>query len=356
MLIYIIIYLIIFVFTLFRISDKGKKYILFYVSIGLVLFAGLREDTAGDYLVYESIFYKVKNSVIKEDLGVEISYYYISKISIFFNTGFNGVLLIYAGLTLLCLSSAITIIAPKLSLYVVLYYYSYYYFLQGFIQIRAGLAAAILMLAICLIIKKQQRYYYGLIIVGSFFHSSIFLALPFYALCQKFDLTFKKGLIIFIIVLIVGKYIKIMPFFFSLLPQSEGLIVSKLISHEAVSEAGVASRTASVYFIITILKSMFCLFMLYYKENIKIFFPTINTFLIIYFIANCSYILLGDVHIIAARVSEFAGIVELIVAPCIMYTKFPFKKIIFYLISVVQLMAVLYFIGGNFIQPYKLAF
>ena len=355
------IYIIIFFFILLLCWIPNNKYsILLFTGLGfiLTLFASLRGNIGGDYEAYLNLYNTAKEASSQSDLfSVEFTYYYICKIANFLSLGFMGVLFIYDMLAISILFYAVSKLSKQF-FFVILFYYSFYFFLHPMIQLRASIAAGLVLVGVLCMIKKKRILFYLSVLIGSCFHISLLIFLPFYYLCRKIKLRPKFYFFFFLIAVIISKLISISGTLLSLLPEAYSFITLKLLSHQNTLEAGIGNRTANIYYIMACLKILFNLFL---QSKVKLLEQKekhITYTLVIHYFAYIIYILLSDMHIVAARIAELLGIVEILLIPMLIYIFRPsyFGKILVCSISFIQLIITLFFIGGDFIKPYAFGF
>ena len=180
-------------FVLLLVVDFGEKnqrdkLLIFLIPI-ISLFIGFRGGVGGDYENY-SIAFKLTPTLFDENLSMpsvlpysDIGFYYLSIIlkSILDNQYFY-----FFSISLLT-TLVLFKILREYSIYPILGYIVYisrYLFLRDFNQIRASLAIVIVIYSIRFIADKSFKKYFIFVIVASFFHVSMLIALPFYAIAK----------------------------------------------------------------------------------------------------------------------------------------------------------------------------
>ncbi|WP_165503601.1 EpsG family protein [Pedobacter hiemivivus] len=331
-----------------------KERQLFCILIGffLTLLAGLRAGITSDYDAYLDKYNIFKAGYIDE--GMEVSYKIICDFIANTIDHFNGVLLIYAFLAIVPLVYA-AIIQTRSSLLIFPYFYSYYFFLHPMTQIREAVAASMLLVSLQFIKERKLTFFIISIIIGSFFHVSLMLFLPFYIILTRVKLTFKTSIICFIICLGIAQT-HLLNFVLGYNLNTDFYIISKIYMHKSTIEAGFGERTAGVYILMIYAKILFNFFLRYYENIISKQSDYFQIFLNLHFYGCLSYLILSDLHIVAARVSELLCLVEIFLVPYLVYIFKPrlFGKAMILGISFFQLIITLYIVQLS--SPYRFGF
>jgi hypothetical protein len=159
----------------------------FFITLILVLFAGFREigfdrDSKNYAIIIQSI-----NSLSFSDLNFfekEPSFYLFAYVANWlFSDAVRGTFVIYAlfGIALKIIGIYRLSRIPLLS---VIFYISSYYILHELTQIRVGVASAIFLLAIPDIVNKDSKAYMIKTIFAIFFHYSAIIMLPLYLIVK----------------------------------------------------------------------------------------------------------------------------------------------------------------------------
>lgn len=188
---YYSIFIILSFFTFLDFSkDKNLKYIkfilVFLVFLVLSLFAGLRSEYVGaDYFNYIRILeYAPSLDNIFDFQSFLLvhtePFYYL--LNVLIKTFFDSYYPIFL-LTALLAVGINSYNYNKYSKFVILsllIYFSHLFLYKEMIQIRAGLASAILLFSIQSLYKREKLKYFGVVIVASGFHAGALIFLPFY--------------------------------------------------------------------------------------------------------------------------------------------------------------------------------
>lgn len=149
--------------------------------IVLILFSGLRYEVGLDFIPYWTIFKEPEWS------SVELGYKWICEKNLALGFGPQTIYLLSSIVT-------ITLIHKSLQYYCNTWAISFVYFcfllggwfLESFNIVRQYVAISIFFYATRYIISKEILKYIGLIILGSFFHMSVLLTIPFYFILDKY--------------------------------------------------------------------------------------------------------------------------------------------------------------------------
>ncbi|EPQ6906580.1 EpsG family protein [Citrobacter freundii] len=176
-----------------------NSYITVCLSVFLIFIAGLRINDS-DYVAYNNIFLETPElfdftlSSIKNIHG-ELGYLFISSLVKTLGGGFLLFIFIvsFISVGLTTVSFQRLSIIPLLSL---LLYFSHVYLLREMIQIRAGLAVAIVLYGFSVSSKISVHLFS--VLLASFFHSGAFIIIPFYFCARWAMINFKWFIVLFL--------------------------------------------------------------------------------------------------------------------------------------------------------------
>lgn len=218
---YFILLLVIVLLALIAKKAKNNKilyrYILYFIFLILVLFAGLRDSSVGtdtnNYIGMAMSDRIANESIFQSESSMEIGYLLIQKTFRLFSDEYWLLLTLIAAIvvffyykTILKLSENYTI-----SFFIFITLTTYLFFFNG---ARQGLAAAIFSFAIIAVVNKDYKRYYFWVAVAFLFHKSVLITLPFYYLLRKkYSL---KNLVIllislFLMILLVNQLFTLLP-------------------------------------------------------------------------------------------------------------------------------------------------
>lgn len=187
----IFLYVTFYLFALYAegLQSRYKRYWLIVSCMVLAFFAGTRDYSWNDTLIYVDSFVNYTPSL--SDLTqysspygyAEMGFYYIGVIVKSFTSNVTVYLLVIALLSFFFLYKAF----DKYCLYPIFgvcAYISRFYLARNFIQIRAGLSYAIILMAVQYITNRDWKRYFAWVFVAYLFHHSAIIAVPVYFLCM----------------------------------------------------------------------------------------------------------------------------------------------------------------------------
>jgi len=157
------------------INSRQQKLFIVVSFIILFILAAFRDTNVGtDTLGYERIFLRIKagGTAIQE-----IGWQALNKIVIYFNGGFEDLLIVSS---LLILTPVFYVakkysVNPMLSIFL---YYAFYLYLQSFNITRQSIAISIILCAYILLINKKNLFFVLLVLLAATFHTTALLCLP----------------------------------------------------------------------------------------------------------------------------------------------------------------------------------
>lgn len=275
MFIYIIIYIILFIFSLIERLDDEKeisgiltKRMLFYcVSILLICFAGLRYFTGPDYESYKAIYNSASDTLNFADRFEPGFVLFVHILRNIIGVSFETFLFAFTFVN-------ITVKAGffkkyfRYPIFLMLMYYPFIFFLVDFGQIRQGMALGIILWSIPAVMNRKILQFYVIWIIACSFHYSMLIFFPFYFLGQ---ITLSKKW--FFSIFFIG-------FIFNLFDISKAILfgISKIIGHSSLGAiieymmnyGGVETNLIVYYFLqpSTIINIFLLLvFQYYYKDE-----------------------------------------------------------------------------------------
>jgi len=301
--------------------NVSKKILLWVIAIILILVAGLRPPGVdSDSRTYIDVFNKFDSPLSYfKDYSVnsffEPAYYLIpSIVTINFGLNYLWVFLIFAILGISLKFIAICRLTDFAFLSV-LVYYSHFFILHDMTQIRAGVASAILLLCIPEIQSRNFLRFLFLIGIGSLFHYSIIIFLPIYFLSAK---QINKKL--YLPLLFVPYILHFLKFnIISVLQIFKlGFISDKIQLYNDLLESDIFGGI-NIFNILFLVQLISCTIFII-KSDLLIKNNKYSLLLLkIYCIAAASFVLFSNIPVIAFRVSELLGIVQIILMPFLLY-------------------------------------
>jgi EpsG family len=299
--------------SIFRLSNLFSKVLYYFTGAILIFFAAFREiGSDQDSVAYER-YYGLDDYTMS--IVAEPTFLYIARISryFFFENGLIFLFFIYAAIGVYLKLSAISKLT-NLKWLSVIVYFSTYFLLHEFTQIRAGIASGLLLLAIKPIADRNLGKFLFVIASASLFHYSAIVAFPLYFLGNgKINW---KNIIVLSASIPVGAVIHFTQFdILVALPIKAAQL--KLETYYAVEELRNLKLNVfnSLYLIRYALLYIFLIFA-YRIEKHNPYFPIL---LKIYTMSLFSYLVLSKNAVLAMRISELYGVVEILLIPLIYY-------------------------------------
>lgn len=299
----------------------------------LIIIAGLRPSyCCRDYEVYVE-YYKSLSSIPFTIL--EPTYFLIAEISKVILNGYLGVFILYSILGVGLKAFAFTKLTKYYSISLILYFCSFY-LLHEMTQIRVGVASAILLLSIPSIVDRKLLTFLFFLVVGTLFHYSFIIFILFYFLDTK---SIKPTVYVIVIAFAFIAFnigLNLVSFFQLI---NLGFISDKINTYKILSEQGQFDEIKLINPLL-FLRIVIMIVLLYnwralHKKNkYSIILTKIYSFSVFIFIA------LADLPVIAGRISQLLGIVEVVVVPFIIYLLSP--KYVAVFLSITFAMLILY--------------
>ncbi|MCP5463699.1 MAG: EpsG family protein [Deltaproteobacteria bacterium] len=184
---------------------------------------------------------------------------------------------------------------PLLSL---LWYFSHLFLYKELIQIRAGLASAIVLCSVYFIVHKKPLQYTVAIILAFLFHVGAIIALPVYWVCKK---DFGKKMLFF--PLIVGFALGLTSWLDSFLNLmgAANVLPQKLAWYQETY----SDDALGVLNPMTLKQLFFCFFLVGSKEILKTKFKYFYPIMVMYILSTAWLFALQEIPILAARIATF---------------------------------------------------
>jgi len=296
-------------------STKNNGILYNILGLILIIIASFRNgDSMPDYSTYVGLYHKIISGSFT--YLIEISFIIISKIANILSEG-NSVLLftIYA-----ILGVSLKFISIKhltdLSFFSVIIYISNYFILQEMIQIRAGVATALILLSIKPLYERNFKYFLFLIGVAVFFHYSSFVFIFLWFLDSK---NINKKLYIFLILIAYIYYFS----GFDLIVEIANIIPIKFFSFKLISytnSARIQSLAINVFGIYALTRIIILLYFLYFSNIIQKRNKYFYLFLKFYALGIFSYLAFARFPDLAVRLSYTLTACEIMIIPTLIYT------------------------------------
>jgi len=289
-----------------------NKYTYWGLCIFLILFSAFK--TIGvdpDSETYEGIF---KSNDNNPKLLVESSFLFISGIIKIFTDDIHYLFLIYAILGITIKFYALRQLSPWYFLPLAIYFGNYF-ILHDFIQIRAGVASAMLLLAIKPLSEGNKKRAIVYFLIANLFHYSSLVFYPILFFSNNLSKIWKYALIA---IMPVGAILFLLRLdFLSVLPIP--YIQDKLEIYKTLTERGfiqeITLKKLSLWIQYAII-----LYSLYFYDTIHEKCTALPLLLKITAYSMAFFFALSSVTVVAGRLQELVGIVELALFPYVCCT------------------------------------
>ena len=289
-----------------------NKYVYWGLCIIMILLCAFR--TIGvdpDSEAYEEIF---KSNGNDPKLLVEASILFISDIIKNFTDDVHYLFLVYAILGVTIKFIALRQLSPWYFLPLVIYFGNYF-ILHDFIQIRAGVASAMLLLAIKPLSEGNKKKAIVYFLIANVFHYSSFAFYPILFFSNNVSKIWKY---ILIAIFPVGVVLFLLHYdFFSALPIP--YVQEKIDMYKTLTENGVFDELSLKNIFIWIQYAII-LYSLYFYDTMLDKCPALPLLLKITAYSLACFFALSSISVVAGRLHELLGIVELALFPCVCYT------------------------------------
>lgn len=321
---------------------KYRKYIYVFIGFILMITAGLREvGFDRDSENYEHYFLHCNDALM--GAFVEFSFLWLSRLVQLFSYNVHFVFLLYAILGISTKFYALS----KLSKYwflPVTILLGNYFLLQDMTQIRVSIVTGLILLSIIPLSKGQKKIGFTIILLCCFFHYSSIALFPLLFLNNK-ELT-KKWIYLLYSIVPIG-YIICLANINILTDIPIPYISDKVLYYQELHDRAIKGDEINVFNVVFLVKVFIYLYCIYFYETIKYYNKYISIQLKIMGVSIFSYLVLSFLPVIAIRIGELYGIVDILVYTSIVYTIRPLwlSKLTVCSIGIIQFLINIYFIG-----------
>lgn len=318
---------------------KNKDVILIITLIFLSLGAGWRDVRWPDTLVYVIGFTDFTNDIFSFSFTdrpfgyVDKGFYFLGVIIKTFTNNANLYLTVIAGLGLFFLYKDLReySIMPLIGLCA---YLARFFMGRNLIQIRSGLAYVIVIWGIKYVHERKPYKYFLVILIASFFHSSAWIALPFYFLSNWININKKIIIVGLSIAFIIGGFFQ--EFISNIVTDNaEDLNITKYVSDEFKSVVGL--RNPMIYF-----QSSLLLAYTFLENKLK---PITKYYRIIrdgYFYSTLILICFCSFTALSGRTSTMFATLEFSIIPSLIFLFNKKNRSIAYLVLAMALIGIMY--------------
>ncbi len=338
--------------SLFAVTDwvdsSKKKYLImcFFIFV-LSFFAGMRGESVGnDYWEYVSIFRAVSDvrdvingSINYSEIHGEFLYASLNTFIKIFSTDYFWLFLIVAVLSVSINLYHIRKYSPFIVLSILLYF-SHVYFYKEFIQIRAGLAGAILFFSIKYIEQRNFLKFSCVVIVASLVHTASLVLFGVYFL-SFFKLSKTKAICLILLAVIIGSISWVHVTLNHLVEL--GYVPQSILNYVYWERYNYSLGLLNP---VSVKQILVLVFLTFYREKLAEHIKDFNAMYYMYFCSTLWIIIFNEFAILAARVATFMSIAEFILIPAVILL-FRQKKFMY---SIVYLLCFLMFYLNIFIK------
>ncbi|WP_084608525.1 EpsG family protein [Xylanibacter oryzae] len=294
--------------------NKHNMYIFYTFAMILICVAGLRPiGCDGDSLNYEYYFQNYDKTNLS--MFVEFSFRWLSSIFMHLTGNVRSLLIFYAILGVSLKMYAIRKYSDICFLAVVIYI-GYYFLIQDMTQIRASVASGFFLLSIKPLAEKKRLTFLSLIFAAIFFHYSALSLLPFIFLTNN-ELTKVKRVLLASIVPL--GYI----FYFSHLNLVSVIpipyISNKIQIYQELNERGIVGDEINVFNMVFLVEIMIYFFLLLKYDLIAEYNKYLPIMLKIMGLSIASFLVFATLPVVAFRIHDLYGIVDIILFTNIYY-------------------------------------
>lgn len=205
--------------------------------------------------------------------------------------------------------------------YPMLVWLSYFFLLQDLTQVRASLATAWFLVGLVYLLKGHRRAYLLSITCASFFHISSLVLFPLVLLGNGRLTRWWKCVLM--AVPMVGFAMGVLHFNF-LMAFPIPFVQEKLELYEQLRDAGTMEMdTINIFNLIYLLKMAIFYFLLWKYDVVRACGRETALLLKVFALSLLSFSALSFMPVLAFRISDLFGFVELLLFPCLIYTVRP---------------------------------
>jgi hypothetical protein len=303
------------VFISEQLSLQKSKILYVFFGIFLCIIAGFRNgENMPDYETYKGFYDAIVSGYFS--YFIEISFIYIAKLSnLIINENSIVLFVIYAILGVSLKLYSIWNLSD-LYFYSLIIYISNYFILQEMIQIRAGIATALILLSIVPLYNRNIKYFLLIIVCATLFHySSIIFLLLWFLKPIKYNKILYFSLIV-IAYLIHFSWIDIIGLISDFIPFND--IVLKFESY--TDETRTELLKINVFGLFALTRIVILIYFTFFVNLIERHNKYIFILLKCYAIGIFIYIALSQYPDIAVRISYTLMASDILIIPTLIYT------------------------------------
>lgn len=297
-----------------RLTERTRLNALLVLAVVMAFAAGLRpDDVDHDYMTYVDMYY---NSF---SITTEISFIVIASFVELFFDDVTFLFLIYALISLAVHALAVKRLS-HLWFLSLLVYLSNYYLLHEMNQIRVGVSAGLFLVALYCLGNEQRRKFLLFAFFATLFHYTAFVLFFFAFFDGK---PFKKWQYYFYLSIIPAAYILYFLHISVLTSIPIPYFEEKLQLYQALQSSGGVWDEINVFNLVLLTKIAMTLFLLWKSSLIYEYNKYVYLLLKVEIISIAAWVVLYEMPVVAMRMNELLGVVEIALFPMLYYTVKP---------------------------------
>ncbi len=316
--VYTLFLLLLFVYAVSFFEERLKRYNLaIYAIVWVVLVFCATTKEIGfdrDSEQYEYIFNHLDDPFVQ--LSKEWSFLTLCRITYLFTNDIHILFFFYAGIGISLKFYAFRQYSEHWFL-PILIFMGHYYLIQDLTQIRAALTCGIFLLAVKPLAEGNKGKAALLILLSCFFHYSALILLPALFLNNN-DMT-KRQRLYWAAIIPLGYAICLLHIN-SLSNIPIPYIGDKLATYQEMSERGLVSGSANIFNAVFLVTCAIYLYCLYFYDTIRQHNQYLPIMLKLMGVSVCSFLAFSFLSVLAFRVSELYGVIEIILFTNVFYT------------------------------------
>ena len=297
-----------------RLTDRTKFNALLLLGVFMALVAGLRpDDIDHDYVTYVEMYER------SFAIDTEITFLIIAS---FVELFFDNVVVVFLIYAIISLSVHISGVKKLTSLYFLslLVYISNYYLLHEMNQIRVGVASGFFMVALYYLGEADKRKYLLYALFATLFHYTACVLFLFAFFDGK---PFKKLQYYFYLLIIPAAYVIYFLHISVITSIPIPYFEEKMRVYQIAQAGGGVWNEINVFNLVLLTKIAMTLFLLWKSSLVYEYNKYVYLLLKIEVVSIAAWIVLHEMPVVAMRMSELLGVVEIVLFPLLFYTVKP---------------------------------
>lgn len=297
-----------------RLTERTRLNALLVLGVAMAFVAGFRpDDVDHDYATYVEMYY---NSF---SISTEVTFIMIASFVEFF---FNDVAYLFVIYALISLTVHVLAIKRLSSLWFLslLVYLSNYYLLHEMNQIRVGVSAGLFLLALYHLGNDNRRKFLLYALFATLFHYTAFVLFFFAFFDAK---PFKKWQYYFYLSVIPAAYVLYFLHVSILATIPIPYFEEKLQLYQALQAGGGVWDEINVFNLVLLTKIAMTLFLLWKSSLVYEYNKYVYLLLKVEVVSIAAWVVFCEMPVVAMRMNELLGIVEIVLFPMLFYTVKP---------------------------------